>query len=151
MINAATHSHACTAVERYGFDDCIAPKPAKPNNARQHSNARKMMRQRCIKRGYKVIALVAVVKGLSDTIILGNGPVALFLEVKTGKAELNTAQEVEQAIMDKHHRFYRKVRFNKYPGKNRYDYSENDAALAELDRLNGVLLRALGMKDKPQQ
>ena len=115
------------------------------NPAKQHSDACKAVRNHLRARGYIVYANLAVGRGgRADREVVGNGPCVLFLEIKTGAAKLSPGQREEQIILDKRMALYRMARVNHLPGSRNYDFSQVDAAVAELNRLNGILLAALG-------
>jgi len=112
------------------------------DNARQHANACSCLKEHCKRRGYICEAIIWAEGGKADRIIKGHGPVILFLEIKTGGARLQGNQEDQMAIANRRGILQRKAQMVKLPG-NRWDYSQVDAAIAEMDRLNLILANAL--------
>ena len=116
MINAATHSLACIAVRGY----------LKTHGYRFRSN------------------LATMNPGRADLTVWGiMGAVTLELEIKTGKGKQSPNQRAEQIALDKRLALYRVATVGKL-ANGRWDMAAVDAALRDLDRLNALLLEALG-------
>ena len=123
-----------------------------PNNATNHSHACIAVRAYLKTRGYRFRSNLATMNpGRADLTVWGQGGVTLELEIKTGRGKQSDNQRAEQIALDKRLALYRVAVINKQPGQRIYDMMDVILALKELDRLNALLLGALGMKDKPQQ
>jgi len=113
-----------------------------PNNANQHANACIAVKGYLEAHGYRQRRnLASPVPGRADFTVWGMGACTLELEIKTGAAKQSRGQTIEQYALTSRGALYRCATVAKLP-TGRWDMSQVDAALQEMDRMNNML-RAL--------
>ena len=118
-----------------------------PCNARQHANACAAVKNHLERKGYRQRRnLASPVPGRADFTVWGMGACTLELEIKTGKAKQSRGQLIEQDALASRGALYRCATVGKLPNaqglitrNGRWDMSQVDLALQEMDRLNLIL------------